>query len=320
VPDWKSRCRCGQPLEFAAYDIATGRPQEGSDYWCSDGDPQTGPHDQGVILDNGIERAIAKSLQRNDCNQCGAPMLGRKCLRCGWVSPRQSEASITSGGAPLPQYDDYYTAKGAFAGSGSSLTIPNIHIGKGNSLYLAILQVDSDGLSGGPTVTWNSQSVPLETGEATSLSLALLRGFLLVNATEGTGSIVITGGGASVVALTTCVCELRNVVTSPLDFGSETGAINNSSSADITSIAHRTGVLISTCARFTSVIPPDALWVDSVTMKQSIVNPVTTGVDGLGQKLYQGAKMAFPGSVHAGVTFGQTNSAIAMVMVSLVIK
>lgn len=44
------KCRkCGAPLSYSAYDIVSGEPQENADYWCSNGDPQTGPHDYGVV-------------------------------------------------------------------------------------------------------------------------------------------------------------------------------------------------------------------------------------------------------------------------------
>lgn len=43
-------CRCGAPLAYACEDIGTGRPAEGTDYWCSDGDPEKGPHDWGVVV------------------------------------------------------------------------------------------------------------------------------------------------------------------------------------------------------------------------------------------------------------------------------
>ena len=48
--NWKQKCRCGAPLAFSMEDIVTGRPAENCDYWCSDGNPETGPHDWGVVV------------------------------------------------------------------------------------------------------------------------------------------------------------------------------------------------------------------------------------------------------------------------------
>lgn len=47
---WRTRCRCGAKLNFSAEDIATGMPAEHCDFWCSDGNPETGPHDFGVVV------------------------------------------------------------------------------------------------------------------------------------------------------------------------------------------------------------------------------------------------------------------------------
>lgn len=51
MSSWVGRkCRkCGAPLQYSAYDIVSGEPQENSDYWCSDGATATGPHDWGVV-------------------------------------------------------------------------------------------------------------------------------------------------------------------------------------------------------------------------------------------------------------------------------
>jgi len=56
---WKTQCRCGEPLLFSCEDIATGRPAMGADYWCSNPDPARGPHDWGVVTENGLEGAKA---------------------------------------------------------------------------------------------------------------------------------------------------------------------------------------------------------------------------------------------------------------------
>lgn len=47
---WKTKCRCGSPLEYSNYDVKDGRPAEGADFWCSSADPETGPHDWGVVM------------------------------------------------------------------------------------------------------------------------------------------------------------------------------------------------------------------------------------------------------------------------------
>jgi hypothetical protein len=47
---WQTHCRCGASLAFACQDVLTGRPSEDTDFWCSDGDPLTGPHDWGVVI------------------------------------------------------------------------------------------------------------------------------------------------------------------------------------------------------------------------------------------------------------------------------
>jgi hypothetical protein len=52
---WKKKCRCGAPLQFSCEDISNGRPAVGADYWCSSGDPEKGPHDWGVVTENGLE-------------------------------------------------------------------------------------------------------------------------------------------------------------------------------------------------------------------------------------------------------------------------
>ena len=54
MKSWKSKCRCGEPLEFSNYDVVTGRPALDADYWCSSGDPEKAPHDFGVVTDNGL--------------------------------------------------------------------------------------------------------------------------------------------------------------------------------------------------------------------------------------------------------------------------
>lgn len=54
MAEWKTHCRCGAPLAFSSEDIATGRPAKGADYWCTSGDPERGPHDWGVVTDNGL--------------------------------------------------------------------------------------------------------------------------------------------------------------------------------------------------------------------------------------------------------------------------
>lgn len=48
--NWRTRCRCGAKLAYSSEDIGTGRPAEGADYWCSDPQPDTGPHDHGVVM------------------------------------------------------------------------------------------------------------------------------------------------------------------------------------------------------------------------------------------------------------------------------
>ena len=50
LSEWKTTCRCGTSLSFSCEDIKTGRPAEGADYWCSDPNPETGPHDWGVVV------------------------------------------------------------------------------------------------------------------------------------------------------------------------------------------------------------------------------------------------------------------------------
>lgn len=47
---WKTHCRCGALLNFACEDIESGMPAEKTDYWCSDGSPEKGPHDWGVVI------------------------------------------------------------------------------------------------------------------------------------------------------------------------------------------------------------------------------------------------------------------------------
>jgi len=47
---YRTHCRCGEPLNYSIYDIVSGRPADGADYWCSNRDPATGPHDWGVVI------------------------------------------------------------------------------------------------------------------------------------------------------------------------------------------------------------------------------------------------------------------------------
>lgn len=46
---WRTRCRCGAPLNFSIEDVATRMPADGADFWCSDGGESAGPHDWGVV-------------------------------------------------------------------------------------------------------------------------------------------------------------------------------------------------------------------------------------------------------------------------------
>lgn len=44
------KCRkCGSLLSYSQFDVESGEPAENSDFWCSSGDPATGPHDFGVV-------------------------------------------------------------------------------------------------------------------------------------------------------------------------------------------------------------------------------------------------------------------------------
>lgn len=47
---YKRKCRCGAPLNYSCEDIVSGQPAEGADFWCSDGNPERGPHDWGVVV------------------------------------------------------------------------------------------------------------------------------------------------------------------------------------------------------------------------------------------------------------------------------
>lgn len=47
---WRTTCRCGAALAYSCEDLETGRPANGSDYWCSNPREDNGPHDWGVVM------------------------------------------------------------------------------------------------------------------------------------------------------------------------------------------------------------------------------------------------------------------------------
>lgn len=56
---WKKNCRCGEPLAYSIYDVETGKPAEGSDYWCLNPKPEKGPHDWGVIVYEPVHHGVS---------------------------------------------------------------------------------------------------------------------------------------------------------------------------------------------------------------------------------------------------------------------
>ena len=87
------------------------------------------------------------------CNACGAPLQNGRCPRCGYN--RQKEGQVVYSAFAGAAFPIQYTALGTATGAGKILTVPNISVKVGDTLFIHVAATGTDLIPS--SAVWGSQ-------------------------------------------------------------------------------------------------------------------------------------------------------------------